>query len=165
VTTPSTTKSYPMRMCVGCRSSAPQEALIRLVRLEGGEWEADLLNRGQGRATYVHPEPECWARFERAQRRRIPLGWDLQDLCDRIAEQRESDSQMSRTHGWVDESGEIQDSNRVTARLERWEFWGKALGCSWVREHSERAPLNSESDGVAKVESQQPIYIGRGLGA
>ena len=165
MTTPPSIKTPPVRMCVGCRSSAPQGALIRLVRLEDGEWQADLLKRGQGRAAYVHPTSECWARFERAQRRRMPLGWDLKDLCDRIAEQRESDSEMSRTHRWVDASGEVQDSNRVTARLERWESWGKTLGCSWVREHSERAPLGSESDGVAKKESQQPIYIGRGLGA
>ena len=165
MTTPSTTRTPPMRMCVGCRSSAPQGALIRLVRLEGGEWQADLLKQRAGRAAYVHPRSECWAKFERAQRRRMPLGLDLQDLCDRIAEQRESDSEMSRRHRWVDESGEVQDSNRVTARLERWESWGKTLGCSWVREHSERAPLNGESDGIVKAESQQSIYIGRGLGA
>ena len=124
----------------------------------------DLVKELAGRAVYVHPRQECWARFERSQRKRAPLNWSVEDLCGLLGEQCQAHMAMSRRHGWVDDKGGVCEGNRVTSRLVEWWTWGGALGCGWVNEYSELA--NSEMGSTAvDPESQEPIYIGRGLRA
>nr|WP_211301121.1 YlxR family protein [Murinocardiopsis flavida] len=51
-------------MCVGCRSRAAQDDLLRLVA-EGGVLLPDSARRMPGRGAYLHRDPRCWAQAER----------------------------------------------------------------------------------------------------
>lgn len=50
----------PTRTCVGCRATAPQRGLVRVV-LTGGRVVADPDRRAAGRGAWVHPRRECLA--------------------------------------------------------------------------------------------------------
>ncbi|ASU83017.1 DUF448 domain-containing protein [Nocardiopsis gilva YIM 90087] len=60
-------RSYPVRMCVGCRSRAAQSDLVRLVD-DGGVVTPDTTGHLPGRGAYLHPDPRCW---QSAERRRV----------------------------------------------------------------------------------------------
>jgi predicted RNA-binding protein YlxR (DUF448 family) len=72
--------SMPMRTCVGCRSQAPQNELLRVV-LQHAELVPDQHRRLSGRGAYVHLDLECIERaiqrrsFIRALRAPQPLGF------------------------------------------------------------------------------------------
>lgn len=56
-----------MRTCLGCGTVDRQAALLRVVRDAAGSLGIDAQRRAGGRGGYLHPRPECWARF--AQRK------------------------------------------------------------------------------------------------
>jgi uncharacterized protein len=56
-----------MRTCLGCGAADQQSALLRVVRDAAGSLRTDADRRAGGRGGYLHPRPECWARF--AQRK------------------------------------------------------------------------------------------------
>ena len=49
----------PVRMCAGCRETAPKQQLLRVVRAPGGEIAVDAAGRAPGRGGYVHPAGGC----------------------------------------------------------------------------------------------------------
>ncbi|MGP9695013.1 YlxR family protein [Brachybacterium sp. AOP25-B2-12] len=56
--------SGPERTCVGCRSKAPRDQLVRLVREGSPEsgaprLRADLRGSAPGRGAWVHPDARC----------------------------------------------------------------------------------------------------------
>jgi len=53
----------PMRTCLGCGAVDRQPALLRLVRDTVGSLSIDRQRRAGGRGGYLHPHPECWAKF------------------------------------------------------------------------------------------------------
>ena len=122
-----------MRMCVGCRQSAPKADLVRLVYIAGEGWSVELLHKGFGRGLYVHPRPGCWARLRRQQEKRAPLEWTVPDLSSMIEEQMKVDTKLCHTHGWIDGEGACVEDNRVTSRMARWNSWGESLGSSWAQ--------------------------------
>jgi predicted RNA-binding protein YlxR (DUF448 family) len=52
-----------MRTCLGCGAVDQQGALIRIVRDPAGTLAVDAPRRAGGRGGYLHPRPQCWARF------------------------------------------------------------------------------------------------------
>lgn len=56
-----------MRTCLGCGAADQQSALLRVVRDAAGSLRIDADRRAGGRGGYLHPRPDCWARF--AQRK------------------------------------------------------------------------------------------------
>lgn len=48
----------PIRTCVGCRATAPQRELVRVVLVDG-KAVVDRERRAPGRGAWVHPRPEC----------------------------------------------------------------------------------------------------------
>ena len=48
----------PIRTCVGCRATAPQHELVRVVLVDG-KAVVDRERRAPGRGAWVHPAPEC----------------------------------------------------------------------------------------------------------
>jgi uncharacterized protein len=60
--TPATDRAHapgtPVRMCVGCRTRAPQGDLLRVV-LVGDRLIPDRRRELPGRGAYVHPTQEC----------------------------------------------------------------------------------------------------------
>jgi predicted RNA-binding protein YlxR (DUF448 family) len=52
-----------MRTCLGCGAVDQQGALIRIVRETAGTLSVDAQRRAGGRGGYLHPSPQCWARF------------------------------------------------------------------------------------------------------
>ncbi|WP_203736853.1 YlxR family protein [Actinoplanes italicus] len=58
----------PMRTCVGCRTRAPADQLLRFVAAElGGHLRLlpDPARRLPGRGAHLHPDPACFAQAER----------------------------------------------------------------------------------------------------
>jgi len=156
VITASPAKAGPERMCAGCRRRAPQAELIRLVRRDTEGWSLDLEGVASGRAHYVHARSDCWRRFQRAQRRRMPPAFGLSEICSEIVTLRMRDSELIRRHGWVDAEGNVKNPNRVTKRLEKWDNWGKSLSCAWS---------SDRFDVCAERAKQESTFIGRGFGA
>ena len=56
-----------MRTCLGCGMVDRQATLLRIVRDAAGTLGIDAPRRAGGRGGYLHPHPDCWARF--AQRK------------------------------------------------------------------------------------------------
>jgi predicted RNA-binding protein YlxR (DUF448 family) len=52
-------RRQPERTCVGCRSTAPKEELVRVVRLPGGAVAVDETACAAGRGAYVHRAEAC----------------------------------------------------------------------------------------------------------
>jgi predicted RNA-binding protein YlxR (DUF448 family) len=52
-----------MRTCLGCGLVDQQAALYRIVRGENGALSLDEPRCARGRGGYLHPHPQCWARF------------------------------------------------------------------------------------------------------
>ena len=48
----------PMRRCIACRESKPQDELMRFT-LSGNEIAADIEGRADGRGIYLCPDKEC----------------------------------------------------------------------------------------------------------
>ena len=69
----------PVRTCVGCRRREPQDALLRVVAVDGTV-AVDVRRRAPGRGAYVHPAPACVAAavkrraFGRALRTTVDAG-------------------------------------------------------------------------------------------
>ena len=53
----------PLRTCLGCGAVDAQPALLRVVRDAAGGLAIDGKRRAGGRGGYLHPFPECWAKF------------------------------------------------------------------------------------------------------
>lgn len=69
MTSSSDSSASPTRTCVGCRSTAPQNQLLRVV-LSADLVVPDLQTRLPGRGAYLHRSPAC---IDRAiQRRSLP---------------------------------------------------------------------------------------------
>ncbi|WP_146846826.1 YlxR family protein [Cellulomonas terrae] len=56
----------PVRTCVGCRTTGPRSALLRVVVVQD-ELVVDVARRMPGRGAWLHPDPGC---LEKAERRR-----------------------------------------------------------------------------------------------
>ena len=52
-------KKIPMRMCTGCRQMKEKRDLIRVVRMQDGEFCIDETGKINGRGAYVCKNPEC----------------------------------------------------------------------------------------------------------
>lgn len=82
---PARPRRVPERQCVACRTLAPRDGMIRLVRTPAGEVVLDEDHRRPGRGAYVCRTPECVKQaakrgaFQRALRRPIPA-----DLSERV---------------------------------------------------------------------------------
>ncbi|HEY2203592.1 MAG TPA: DUF448 domain-containing protein [Pseudonocardia sp.] len=61
-----TSRSGPVRTCVGCRSRSLATGLLRVVA-QSGVLTPDPARRHPGRGAWLHPDPEC---LHRAERRR-----------------------------------------------------------------------------------------------
>ena len=55
---PETIKHVPMRKCIACNTSFPQEKLIRIT-LNGSELNIDEEKRAEGRGCYICNNPKC----------------------------------------------------------------------------------------------------------
>ncbi len=80
--------ALPERTCVGCRTRATVNELVRLVAASGGV-ELDQRQRLPGRGAWVHPRRDCieiatrrkaWARALRTP----GIAVDAADLCARV---------------------------------------------------------------------------------
>ncbi|HVL85767.1 MAG TPA: YlxR family protein [Pseudonocardia sp.] len=58
------TARRPVRTCVGCRTRAPADDLLRVVA-EAGVLVPDPRRRRPGRGAWLHPDPACLTRAER----------------------------------------------------------------------------------------------------
>ncbi|NMH96064.1 YlxR family protein [Pseudonocardia sp. K10HN5] len=58
------TRSVPVRTCVGCRTRAAADGLLRVVAVDG-VLIPDPRRRLPGRGAWLHPDPECLGRAER----------------------------------------------------------------------------------------------------
>ena len=56
-------KKVPMRKCVGCGEMKAKKELLRVLRIEEGEFVLDTTGRKNGRGAYVCVSREC---FEKA---------------------------------------------------------------------------------------------------
>ncbi len=61
-------KRVPQRTCVGCRRTAPQQALVRLVRTAERMVLVDQEERTPGRGAYLCPKTACWERALQGRR-------------------------------------------------------------------------------------------------
>jgi predicted RNA-binding protein YlxR (DUF448 family) len=64
-----TSRSVPVRTCVGCRARSAATGLLRVV-VVSGVLTPDPRRRLPGRGAWLHPDPECLLRAER--RRAFP---------------------------------------------------------------------------------------------
>jgi predicted RNA-binding protein YlxR (DUF448 family) len=53
-------KHIPQRTCIACRKTGGKRELVRLVRVAGGEVEADPTGKKAGRGAYLCGTPGCW---------------------------------------------------------------------------------------------------------
>jgi uncharacterized protein len=56
-------RHVPIRTCLGCGVVDQQSALFRIVCAGDGTLSVDEKRCAGGRGGYLHPNPECWARF------------------------------------------------------------------------------------------------------
>ena len=57
-------KKVPMRRCVGCMESKPQQELTRIAYYEG-QLIVDTNGRAKGRGVYLCQNPECIAKAQK----------------------------------------------------------------------------------------------------
>ena len=60
-----TSRSRPVRTCVGCGRREERRLLVRFVLAPGGRLEPDLCGRRPGRGAYLHRDAACWQAFAR----------------------------------------------------------------------------------------------------
>jgi predicted RNA-binding protein YlxR (DUF448 family) len=53
-------KRIPQRTCVACRQVQGKRALVRIVRLAGGDVQVDPTGKLAGRGAYLCSNQECW---------------------------------------------------------------------------------------------------------
>lgn len=76
----------PMRKCIGCSSSYPQDVLIRFVEIDGGI-HPDLGNKQNGRGMYLCKNIECLEKalkkdsFNRACKKNVNINIDEVKAC------------------------------------------------------------------------------------
>ena len=89
-----TSKSHPVRTCVGCRQRAAKQDLLRVVA-QDGVLAPDPDGRSPGRGAYLHRSTAC---LEAALRRRV--------FARALRVQAALDPQRVREHVEQDSSGE-----------------------------------------------------------
>lgn len=71
-------KKIPMRKCVGCGEMKPKKELIRILKMENGEFLVDADGKKNGRGAYICRSLECFHKavrskgLERSFRHQIP---------------------------------------------------------------------------------------------
>ncbi|HEU65657.1 MAG TPA: YlxR family protein [Chloroflexi bacterium] len=75
----SKSKHLPQRTCIACRQIKDKKDLIRLVRVENGVAEIDMLERKPGRGAYLCPRKTCWELALRKNRLDYALRTKLHD--------------------------------------------------------------------------------------
>ena len=77
-------RSNPMRRCVGCMQSFPQEELIRLTKIDNNI-VIDYTGRAEGRGMYMCKNEACVAQsFKRKSWNRLCKSFLEQDMLDRL---------------------------------------------------------------------------------
>jgi predicted RNA-binding protein YlxR (DUF448 family) len=80
------------RSCIGCRTTAEKNALLRIVRTPTGEVVCDPTGRMSGRGAYLCAEPRCFERvrkghlLDRALKVKLSEG-DLERLEEEVRSQ------------------------------------------------------------------------------
>lgn len=71
-------KKIPMRKCVGCGEMKPKKELMRILKMENGEFLVDADGKKNGRGAYICRSLECFQKavrskgLERSFRQQIP---------------------------------------------------------------------------------------------
>ena len=71
-------KKIPMRKCVGCGEMKPKKELMRILRMENGEFAVDADGKKNGRGAYLCHSVECFKKavknkgLERSFKQSIP---------------------------------------------------------------------------------------------
>ena len=78
-------KKIPMRKCVGCGEMKPKKELMRILKIETGEFVVDAAGKKNGRGAYLCRSVECFRKavkskgLERSFKQEIP-----QDVYDSL---------------------------------------------------------------------------------
>ena len=78
-------KKIPMRKCVGCGEMKPKKELMRILKMETGEFLVDADGKKNGRGAYICRSADCFRKavrsrgFERSFRQQIP-----EEVYDRL---------------------------------------------------------------------------------
>lgn len=84
-------KTYPQRMCIGCREMKEKRELIRIVKNKEGEISFDESGKLPGRGAYVCKTQECLKKaqknkgFEKTFKSTLP-----EDVLSRLSEEMNS---------------------------------------------------------------------------
>ena len=84
-------KTYPQRMCIGCREMKEKYELIRIVKNKEGNISFDTTGKLPGRGAYVCKTRECLEKavknkgFERSVKSPLP-----EDVLSRLCEEMNS---------------------------------------------------------------------------
>lgn len=71
-------KKIPMRKCVGCSEMKPKKELMRILRMEDGEFTVDADGKKNGRGAYICRSLDCFKKavknkgLERSFKQEIP---------------------------------------------------------------------------------------------
>ena len=60
-----TTRSVPVRTCIGCRTARPKDELVRIAATPNRGVCVDPSGHLPGRGAYVCPDPGCYAQLRR----------------------------------------------------------------------------------------------------
>lgn len=52
-------RKVPMRQCVGCHEMKSKKEMIRVIRMNDGEFLLDATGKKNGRGAYICPNVEC----------------------------------------------------------------------------------------------------------
>ncbi|QNG55652.1 YlxR family protein [Pseudonocardia petroleophila] len=106
-------RTPPVRTCVGCRTRAEADDLLRVVVVDG-VLTPDPRRRFPGRGAWLHPDPECLHRAERRsafpRALRVPGKLDTAEVRAHLHRAREGTSGVRDTPGSVIEESKVDPS-------------------------------------------------------
>ena len=62
-----TGKYIPIRTCIACRNEFKKNELLRIVRVNDGEFLVDKTGKSDGRGAYICSSPECAKKLFKAK--------------------------------------------------------------------------------------------------
>ena len=136
----------PRRTCIGCRQTAEQSTLIRLVRSDGGEVLVDHPHKLGGRGVYVCGSTTCLARALRSPKLGRHVGGPVSAPALDLLRDQISERISRRVDGLLAAAGRAQKVVVGTSGVEAELRGGRARGLVVVaRDGSPRARVDLET--------------------